>query len=101
MVDYQTISIVLTGLGLMIALIYYSMQIRNQNKTRQAQLFMQIYDRWLDPDFLRYYVRSYKMEYEDLDDFNEKYSSREKLEERLPYTMRARNKGYPDITYNR
>lgn len=31
MVDYQTISIVLTGIGLMLALTYYALQIRNQN----------------------------------------------------------------------
>ena len=43
MVDYQTISIVLTGIGMIIALTYYSLQIRNQNRTRQAQLFMSIY----------------------------------------------------------
>ena len=43
MVDYQTISIVLTGVGMIIALTYYSLQIRNQNRTRQAQLFMSIY----------------------------------------------------------
>ena len=46
MVDYQTVSIVLTGIGLIIALTYYALQIRNQNRTRQAQLFMQIYNRF-------------------------------------------------------
>ena len=66
---------------------YYAMILRNQNKTRQAQLFMQIYSRWLDPEFLRFYTRSYRMDYEDLDDFNTKYSSRTQFEERLPYTV--------------
>ena len=36
MVDYQAVSIVLTGIGLIIALTYYALQIRNQNKTRTA-----------------------------------------------------------------
>jgi len=48
MVDYQTLSIVLTGIGMIIALTYYALQIRNQNNTRQAQLFMQMYNRWRD-----------------------------------------------------
>jgi hypothetical protein len=52
MVDYQTISIVLTGIGMIIALTYYGLQIRNQNRTRQAQLFMQTYNRWTQPDFI-------------------------------------------------
>jgi hypothetical protein len=48
MVDLETASIVLTGLGLMIALTYYGLQIRNQNRARQAQLFMQMYGMWRD-----------------------------------------------------
>jgi len=48
MVTLETISIVLTGLGLMIALTYYGFQIRNQNRARQAQLFMQMYGMWRD-----------------------------------------------------
>ena len=48
MVDYQSISTVLTGIGLIIALTYYGLQIRNQNRTRQAQLFMQLYNRYQD-----------------------------------------------------
>jgi hypothetical protein len=45
MVDY---SLVLTGLGLIVAITYYSIQIRNQNRTRQAQMFMQMYNRFTD-----------------------------------------------------
>jgi len=53
MVDYQAISIVLTGIGLMIALTYYALQIRNQNKTRTAQLLMQVYSRLDTPEKVR------------------------------------------------
>ncbi len=66
MVNYQTLSIVLTGIGLIIALTYYSLQIRNQNKTRQAQLFMQIYNRWTDPTFQENYLEVTNREWEDL-----------------------------------
>ena len=53
MVDYSTLALVLTGLGLTASILYYAMILRNANKTqqlaletRQAQLFMQMYNRW-------------------------------------------------------
>ena len=55
MIDYSTLAIVLTGLGLTASILYYTMVLRNANKTqqlaletRQAQLFMQMYNRWRD-----------------------------------------------------
>lgn len=76
MVDYQTISIVLTGIGMMIALTYYALQIRNQNRTRQAQLHMQIFNelnsegRWRD-----FLDAMYSWEWDGYDDFQEKYGT--------------------------
>jgi hypothetical protein len=46
MVDYQTLSIVLTGIGMIIALTYYALQIRNQNRTRQADMLMRLHSEW-------------------------------------------------------
>jgi hypothetical protein len=55
MVEYGTLALVLTGLGLTASILYYTMALRNANKTqqlametRQAQLFMQMYNRWRD-----------------------------------------------------
>ncbi len=55
MIDYSTLAIVLIGLGLTASILYYTMVLRNANKTqqlaletRQAQLFMQMYNRWRD-----------------------------------------------------
>jgi len=73
MVDYQTLSIVLTGIGLIIALAYYAFQIRNQNRTRQAQLFMQLYDRWLEVEFKQLQREVSEMSWVDYDDFLRKY----------------------------
>jgi hypothetical protein len=67
MVDYQTISIVLTGIGMIIALTYYALQIRNQNRTRQAQLFMQIYRDMCTPDWWRILGEITSREYVDYD----------------------------------
>jgi hypothetical protein len=49
--EYQTISIVLAGLGLIIALTYYSLQIKNQNLARKAQLYMQLFNVETSRDF--------------------------------------------------
>lgn len=73
MIDLQTVSIVLTGIGLMIALIYYALQIRNQNKTRQTQLFMNLYDTYRSPEFRKQQLTIAQHEYTDFDDFWEKY----------------------------
>ena len=38
MVDYQTISIVLTGIGIIVAIVYYAQVLRNTSKARQREL---------------------------------------------------------------
>ena len=69
MVDYQTISIVLTGIGMMIALTYYALQIRNQNRTRQAQLIMQIYSRINTLELSRAILEILTWEFTDFEEF--------------------------------
>ena len=64
----------MTGISLTIAAVYYSLQIKNQNKTRQAQLFMQIYEKWYDPVFSRNTAEIRSWEWDDVDEFNSKYS---------------------------
>jgi len=74
MVDYQTLSIILTGVSMAIALTYYAIQIRNQNKTRQAQLYMQIHSKWSDREFIRgFYNALNEYEFNDAEDFFAKY----------------------------
>ena len=67
--DYQTISIVMTGIGMIIALTYYALQIRNQNKTRQAQIYIQIYNKFTDPEWLERYFKSRVWKPKDFEDF--------------------------------
>jgi len=76
MVDYQTLSIVLTGIGLMIALTYYALQIRNQNKTRQAQIIMQVYQKMSDADFMESFWEVFSREWDTVEEYLEKYPSR-------------------------
>jgi len=73
MADYQTLSIVLTGIGMIIALTYYGLQIRNQNRTRQAQLFTTLYTTYQSQEFRNQWTAILKQEWTDFDDFWEKY----------------------------
>lgn len=69
MVDYQTISIVLTGIGIIVAITYYTLTLRNSNRTRRAQLFMQIMGQFNTPGMAesrRYY---FDLEMSSLDDY--------------------------------
>ena len=42
MIQIEYLPIVLTGIGIIVSILYYAMVLRNQNTTRQAQLLMQI-----------------------------------------------------------
>ena len=70
----QTIGILFTGISLTIAALYYTMTIRNQNRTRQAQLFMQVHSQWKDRAFIKgFYDIMNNWEWDDVEDFWVKY----------------------------
>jgi hypothetical protein len=76
----QMVSWVATAIGVCVAAIYYILNLRNTQKnmqmtleTRQAQLFMQIYDRQTDPEFQKRRAMLMKMQWIDCDDFIKKY----------------------------
>jgi hypothetical protein len=79
MADYQAFSIVLTGMGMIIALTYYALQIRNQNKTRQAQLFMELYATYRNPEFRKLWHRVLSREFKDYQEWQEKYMNPDDL----------------------
>jgi hypothetical protein len=51
--DVQTISVAIAAIGLFIAAINQIYSNRQANQQRQAELFMQMYDRWSSKDFRR------------------------------------------------
>jgi hypothetical protein len=73
MVDYQSITISLAALGFLVATIYYILTLRNQNRTRQAQLFMQIYAVFSAENFQDNITEIVSMKWKDYDDFIKKY----------------------------
>jgi len=91
MVTLETLSIVFTGLSVSLAAFYYISTLRNTNKTqqmqletRQAQLFMQLYNR-LDKDFSRSFFTVLKWEWTDYDDYLKKYGWKNNVEAHLEW----------------
>ncbi len=57
----------------MIALIYYAMEIRNQNRTRQAELYMQLFQRNISDEFQQKAFDLYRLDFSDPEQLNERY----------------------------
>ena len=78
MIEY--LPLVLTGIGIIVAIIYYTLTLRNANKTqklqletRQATLFMGLYETYRSPEFRKQWTNILNQEYTDFDDFWNKY----------------------------
>lgn len=60
-------------LALAAAISYYIVISRSSNKTRKAQLFMQLYARFHDEEFLKKNIDIMNLEWEDFEDYWKKY----------------------------
>jgi hypothetical protein len=75
MVDIQTVSIAIASASVVAGIVYYVLQIRHQNKTRQMGLLMNLYLTWGSDDMRKAVQDSVGLEdeYKDYDDFVKKY----------------------------
>ena len=74
MASFEFLAIILTGLGLPASILYYTITLRNANKTRQAQLFNSVYQTLNDKEFFELpWILEVDMQYTDYDDFMQKY----------------------------
>ena len=78
--DVQAISIVLAGIGIFIAAINSIISSRKADQqrqteieTRQAELFLQLYNRYITPEFRAALTELRSWSWKDFDDFMEKY----------------------------
>ncbi len=76
----EFLPLVLTGLGIIVSILYYTNVLRNANETqkraletRQAQLFMALYETHRSQEFRKQYTRVRDREWTDLDDWEKKY----------------------------
>ena len=76
MVSLEVVAILLSGIGISASLFYYSNVLSNANKTRQYQLFMNVYNNHTKLQNIGILMEMlYHWEWKDFDDFNTKYSS--------------------------
>ena len=97
MVDAQTVSIVFAGTSIGLAAIYYALTLRNTQKnqqltleTRQAQMFMNIYNNsFNNPQFWEYFQTIRHLQWKDLDEFVAlfDYSNPETRDNRIAFSM--------------
>jgi len=85
-VSLQTLLTYLTLISIPVGVIYHIMTLRNTKKnqelqleTRQAQLFMSIYNRFNEVEFWRQLYEIRQWEWESLEEYNEKYESRPEI----------------------
>jgi hypothetical protein len=71
----QTISIVIASAGILVAAIYYVLQLRHQNRMRQTDLVMRLYSTFGGTEFQKAWQRFITTKYTSYDDFVKKYGS--------------------------
>lgn len=88
-ITFQIIFQFLQTVGILVGVFYYIITIRTNQRnqeltrkaqettleTRQAQLFMQIYNRFQDSEFTRHFNKIQSWEWKDYDDYLEKYGA--------------------------
>ena len=71
--DPASASIIMASVSIAIGVVLALLQLRNQVRTRQAQLFMQLYDRFSTKDFIKSTLEIlYERELEDLEESQDK-----------------------------
>jgi hypothetical protein len=90
MVDAQTISIIFAGVSIGIAAIYYTLNIKHQRETRQAQLFMTLYQKMTDREWQRQQQEiSLLFEYDNFEEFWEKYGPYTNMDDYVTFMTRV------------
>ena len=74
MIEY--LPLVLTGIGIIVAIVYYTLTLRNATKTRQVQLFMNIYETYRNTEFKKQFNSCIRLGPESYDDFMARFGPR-------------------------
>jgi len=73
MVDISTVSIVVASAGILVAAIYYVLQIRHQTKIRQTDLIMRLYSDYRSNEFREAITTVMDLQFENYEDYVKKY----------------------------
>jgi hypothetical protein len=80
MVDIQTISIAVASASVTVAAIYYAFQIRNQNRMRQTDLTVRLYQQLTSKPFMNYWRQAMTREEKDYNEYVKKQGAVELLQ---------------------
>jgi len=72
MIEY--LPIVLTGIGIIVSVLYYTIVLRNANKTREMQLFMQMYNILNTRESLQTFIELLNLRVDE-EEYRQKYDS--------------------------
>jgi hypothetical protein len=86
-ITYQMVLSTLQTVGILVGIIYYITIMRNQYKTREAQFLLQLNQVFQDKEAIKDWYDVFTMEFQDYQEFLEKYDSTVNLEN---YLQRSR-----------
>jgi hypothetical protein len=72
--DIQTAYYMVAATGVLVAAVYYVINLRNTSKTHELQVFMQVFDRFNNPEFWNQLDEMMRREWVSYDDYERKYS---------------------------
>ena len=61
--------------GVLVGVIYYILDIRNQAKKRQTDLTMRMYTSWVSEEMTKPFLKVWNLEFTDYNDFKKKYGT--------------------------
>ena len=73
MVDITEISAMVAAAGVLVGVVYYILDMRNQARTRQTDLVMRLYSTYGSKDLQEAWATVRELEFKDYDDFIKKY----------------------------
>ena len=72
-VDIQTVSIAIASASVVVAAVYYILQLRHQKRMRQTDLVMKLYSQFNSLEFQKAWNEILNREAKDFDDYSKKY----------------------------
>ena len=75
----ESIPLVLTGIGIIVSILYYTSVLRNANKTRELQLYMQLFQKDTSTEFQKIVFNLSKLDTTNPEKLDEKFSTDQQL----------------------
>jgi len=76
MVDIIEVSAIVTAAGVLVGIVYYILEMKNQTRIRKTDLIIRLYSRLHSSEFEDAYPKIMNLQFRDYDDFVKKYGTR-------------------------